>query len=118
MNFFFLRFFQISFLMMPHVPIKKNLLIHMGSKMLSLRDNRLKSSTSNKRNRMEFTKIVNNPMNPRNSDRNCFYVFVDYLANQAFLTPHASRIPCLFLIAESTLKVCRSNSDTPCIIFL
>jgi hypothetical protein len=26
----------------------------MGSKMLSLRDNRLKSSTSNKRNRVEF----------------------------------------------------------------
>jgi hypothetical protein len=39
---------------MPHVPIKKNLLIHMGLKMLSLRDNRLKSSTSDKRNRVEF----------------------------------------------------------------
>jgi hypothetical protein len=34
--------------------ISIKLLIHMGPKMLSLRDNRLKSSTSNKRNRVEF----------------------------------------------------------------
>jgi hypothetical protein len=34
--------------------ISIKLLIHIGSKMLSLGDNRLKSSTSNKRNRVEF----------------------------------------------------------------
>jgi hypothetical protein len=55
------------------------------------------------------------PKNPRNSYRNCFYVFVDYLANQAFLTPYVLRVLCLFLIVEFTLKVCRSNLDTPCI---
>jgi hypothetical protein len=74
----------------------------MGSKTLSLRDNRLKTVTSNKSNRMEFidetskdkkeqyvqfTKIVKISSSPvqctdkllknpiRDSDRNCFYVF-------------------------------------------
>jgi hypothetical protein len=44
--------------------------------------------------------------------------FIDIaLANYAFLTPYVLRVLCLFLIVESALGVCRSNSDTPCIIF-
>jgi hypothetical protein len=50
--------------------------------------------------------------NPIKSNR--FYIFVDYLA---FLTPYVFRDLCLFLIIESALKVCRSNSDTPCMLF-
>jgi hypothetical protein len=47
---------------------------------------------------------TDNPIKFKESDRNCFYVFVDYLANCAFLTPYVLRVLCLFLIVESALK--------------
>jgi hypothetical protein len=66
--------------------------------MLSLRDNRLKflpatkeigwnffmKRTKIKRAMYNLQKLFNaqiTPKNPGNSDRTCFYVFVDYLAN-------------------------------------
>jgi hypothetical protein len=52
--------------------ISIKLLIHMRSKMLSLRDNRLKISTSNKRNRLEFFDETNkNKKKLRTIHKNC-----------------------------------------------
>jgi hypothetical protein len=103
--------------------ISTKLLTLIGSKTVSLRDNQLKSFTSNKSNRIEFidktykhkkelctiSPLLFNAQikNPRDSDRICFCVFLSII--------YLFIILCLVLIIECALKVCRWNSDTLCI---
>jgi hypothetical protein len=75
-------------------------LIRTGSKTLSLRHNRLKSFTNIK---IQGIQIV------------CFYTFCRLSRELSIFYSICIKSFMSILIIESALKVCRWNSDTPCI---